>query len=169
MIISIIILLVFPSNLFFPYSYVNILKPINYNLNDYSAPYTNYKLVPETLINEMKNTDNILISLFSLDVEYYIRKPDYVIPFSMDGMGEDQISFINKNKEVVDIYSGALILNYSDSAQITNIKSKSYYVSADSFSLSKLKPIQKSNFNQLIENCSIEYSDSDLKIYSCKK
>jgi len=94
MIISVIALLIIPSNIFFPYTYVNIIKPIDYNYNDYSAPWTDYKLIPEGLKNELISSTT-LISFFSSDVEWYIRKPDYVIPFTMTGKGYDEISFNN--------------------------------------------------------------------------
>jgi len=94
MIISVIALLIIPSNIFFPYTYVNIIKPIDYNYNDYSAPWTDYKLIPEGLKNELIS-NTTLISFFSSDVEWYIRKPDYVIPFTMTGKGYDEISFNN--------------------------------------------------------------------------
>ncbi len=168
MLITIICVLIIPSNLIFPYTYVNVIKPINYNhaYSDFSTPETNYKAVPNEIMNKLKDRNNFLISLFSSDVEWNIRKPDYVIPFSMDGRGEDQISY-NKSVngiqtgKVVDIYSGAQILDYE------NIPSKPYYVTADSFSVSKLKSPQNENFDNLVNGCEVAYSASDLKIYEC--
>lgn len=161
MLISIFLLLIFPSNLFFPSTYVNIIKPIDYNFNDYSAPYTDYKAVPANIINELKS-NTILISYYSPDVEWYIRKPDYVLPFSMDGRGNDQISMNNSKEEIVDMYSGALILKQG---QIPN---KPYNLIADDFSVSKLKPSQRDNLNSLIKECNISYENNDVKIYECK-
>ncbi len=157
--IAILILLLIPSNLFFPQTYVNVINPINYNFNDYSAPVTDYKNLPEAIITELKNPDNKIISYFSSDVEWYIRKPDYALPFSMNGIGEDQISINNSGGEVVDRYSGALILK--------EIPSKPYYVLADSFSVSKLKPNQREFLADLTENCSVSYEKEDLKVYYC--
>ena len=42
-----------------------------------------------------------------------------------------------------------------------------YYLTADSFSVSKLSARQKAIHDKLIENCSVEYDAGDLKIYSC--
>jgi len=159
--IAVVALLIIPSNIFFPYTYVNVLNPIDYNYNDASAPWTNYKLVPENLTEQLKS-NTTLISLFSADVEWYIRKPDYVIPFSMTGQGNDQISFINSTGEIVDIYSGAKIINYSD------MPKRQYYVTADYFSFVKLKGSQRDNFNNLVENCSLEYGSGDLRIFYCR-
>ena len=165
-IISILILLIFPSNLVFPHTYVNIIKPVNYNhaFNDYSAPATNYKAVPRDILNEMKREDNTLISFFSSDVEWYIRKPDYVIPFSMDGRGSDDVSYnktVNGEIKIVDAYSGALILTEETELQ------RPYYITQDSFSYSKLKPFQIEAFKRLTENCTIVYIAGDLRIWEC--
>jgi hypothetical protein len=159
-ILLVLFLLIFPSN---------IIKPIRYNhgYSDYSSPETNYKVLPLDLAIKLKDKNNTLVSLFSLDVEWYLRKPDYVIPFSMDGRGEDQISFnktINEviTSEIVDRYSGALILTNK-----TELK-KPYYVTADTFSVSKLKAGQKQRFDKLVEGCEAVYSADDLNVYECK-
>jgi len=160
MLISIIALLLIPSNIFFPFNYVNILNPVDYNYNDPSAPWTNYKNLPESLVFELRES-NTVIALFSLDFQRYVRKPDYVIPFSMSGRGYDEISYINSKNTLVDKYSGAEILNYSA------LPEKPYYVISDAFSTRKLNAVQRENFGNLTSNCSIAYSNYDLKIYSC--
>ncbi|MFA5993192.1 MAG: glycosyltransferase family 39 protein [Candidatus Pacearchaeota archaeon] len=168
--IAIIGVLLIPSNIFFPYTFVNVIKPIDYNhaAMDYSSPETNYKIIPMNVLNELKNKNNTLISFFSADVEWYIRKPDLVIPFSMDGRGEDEISYnstdINNVTKIVDIYSGAPIINYSQTSKIK----RPYYVTADSFSYFKLKPGQLASFSNLTANCSLAYSADDLKVFECR-
>ena len=157
MIVTIIAVLLFPSNLFFPFSYVNVIMPVSVNLRDYSAPYTDYKAVPSDLVLEMRGST--LISYFSSDVEWYVKKPDFALTYSMTGIGEDQISMINNYGERVDRYSGAKIIESRPDGK--------YYLSADSFSVSKLSARQKAIHSKLIENCSVEYSASDLKIYLC--
>jgi hypothetical protein len=152
-------LLLFPSNIFFPHTSVNILKPIDYSLYDSSAPTTNYKNLPPELSSNLKNPDNILISYFSSDVEWNIRKPDYVLPFSMNGIGEDQISYNNSVGNQVDIYSGAQILDF--------IPEKPYYVLGDRFSVSKLKPTQRDFLKDLTLECEIPYENQDLRIHHC--
>lgn len=162
LLIAAMALLILPSNMFFPYTYVNVLKPIDYNMNDESAPETNYKLIPQNLAAEIRASDAALISLFSLDAEFYLRKPDYAIPFSMDGRGNDQISYNSSDGRAVDRYSGAEMLDYS------NLPDLPYYITADWFSVSKLKGEQRENFKELTENCLEKYSANDLKIYYCE-
>jgi hypothetical protein len=160
-IIPILILLLVPSNLFFAHTYVNMIKPVDYQFNDFSAPVTDYKNLPEGLKNNIINGDALLISYFSADVTYYLRKPDFVIPFSLDGRGEDQISTNEIKGPVVDRYSGAQILR--------NVPNQSYYLTADAFSTKKLKPNQVEFLQNLTQNCSKEYGDINLLIYYCEK
>lgn len=156
--VVIIFLILVPSNIFFPHTSVNILAPVDYSLYDVSAPVNCYKDIPFDVANDLKNRDNLLISFFSSDVEWNIRKPDYVLPFSMDGRGSDQISF-NGSLGVVDKYSGALILDF--------VPERPYFIIADRFSVSKLKLLQRDNLNILVDNCSINYEGGGLKIYEC--
>jgi hypothetical protein len=83
--IAIFAVLIIPSNIVFPQTGVNILRPIDYNLYDYSAPEINLKDVPEGLKNEIK--ESVVVGYFSPEVEWYLKKPDFVVPFSMDGRG----------------------------------------------------------------------------------
>lgn len=166
--IAIIGLLLIPSNLVFPYTGVNIIKPISYNYFDYSAPETNYKQVPLDVKEKLINPENTLVSIYSSDVYWYLKKPDYVIPFSMTGVREDEVS-VNKTVNGVktdvrvDMYSGALILQED---QIATIK-RPYYITADSFSANKLNEKQASIFNKTKENCNVIYSANDLRIFEC--
>jgi hypothetical protein len=159
MIIAILFVLLFPSNLFFPYTYVNVLIPVDSNFNDYSSPEVNFKDVPVELVREL--TNNTLVCFFSSNGEWYIKKPDYVLPFSMDGIGEDEISMNNTEGIVVDRYSGALILEPKEKPQGT------FYVIVDNFSASKLKPSQKENLEFLVEGCEKVYKAKDLVIWKC--
>jgi len=161
MLVALVVLLLIPSNLFFPYTYTNVVVPIDYNFNDISAPETNYRNIPIDLILDLKHGDAKLICLFSSNVEWYLRKPDFVIPFSMNGLGEDQISRNNSQNQIVDRYSGALILDYN------SLPAKPYYVLEDYFSAVKLKPEQKANFDMLIDGCELKYEDETLKVLGC--
>ena len=150
--ISALILLIFPSNLIFPYTYVNVIIPVDKNYYDVSAPEINYKDIPEDIVMELK--DNTLITMFSSGVEWYIKKPDYVFPFSMTWAGNDTISFNN-----VDIYTGTPIL--------TERPEGSFYFIIDGFSYVKLKPFQREKLNNILLGCNIVYENDDLKIHKC--
>ncbi len=157
MLISIFLLILLPSNLFFPYTYVNVLSPIKYNYNDISAPEINLKNIPLELVSELKSGE--LMCLFSPSVEWYIKKPAYVFPFSMSGIGKDSISYINKENEKVDVYSGSKML--------TTKPNESFYFILDYFSATKLKPFQREQLQVILENCTGSYGNENVQIYSC--
>jgi|GEM_PF-927493 len=157
MIAAIVLLLIFPSNLIYPYTYVNVIKPIDYNYKDYSAPAIDLKEIPEPIVQTLK--ESTVITYFSSTYEWYIGKPDFAIGFSMNGIGDDQISMTNEKGEKVDKYSGAFIL--------TDIPDKPYYLIADAFSVSKLKPEQQALHNNFTENCIIIYENPTVKIWEC--
>jgi hypothetical protein len=158
MLIPLVFIIIIPSNIFFNYSYVNVVRPIEYNLNDPSAPFTDYKILPPELISELKY-NTTLVTYFSSDVEWYIRKPDYVLPFSLDGRGSDQISFANSRGEIVDRYSGAMILSEE--------LERPYNVIAPLFSTRKLTQSQRNFHNALVRECEVAYSAIDVRIYRC--
>ncbi|MFA5856818.1 MAG: glycosyltransferase family 39 protein [Candidatus Pacearchaeota archaeon] len=159
MLIAIFAVLIIPSNLIYPFTAGNIINPIDYNFYDYSAPEINMKNIPAELMIELQNENNKLISFFSSSVEWYIRKPDYVIPFTMDGRAEDQISYNNSQGRSVDVYSGAEIYKEKPNGK--------YYVIEDYFSVTKLKPKQRERYNLLIKGCEIVFQNSDVKIREC--
>ena len=152
MLASVFILLILPSNLIFPFTYVNVIVPVDKNYYDVSAPEINYKDIPEDIAMELK--DNTLVTMFSSGVEWYIKKPDYVFPFSMTGAGNDTISFNN-----VDIYTGAPIL--------TEKPKGSFYFIVDGFSYSKLKSFQIEKLNNILLGCNVIYENDDLKVHKC--
>jgi len=154
MLLSIFFVLIFPSNLFFPFGYVNILTPVSQDYRDNSSPEINYKELPLDIQEELRNTDKTIIVFFSPSFEWYIDKPDYVMPFSMSGEGEDGISY-----EGNDIYSGAEILKEKPSGP--------YYLIVDRFAEGKLKEAQKQSLNSLKENCKEYYKTPDITIYDC--
>jgi len=159
MLISIFFLILLPSNLFFPYTYVNVISPIKYNYNDFSAPEINYLTIPSNLSEILKQDKTIIFTLFSPSIEWHIKKPDYAFPFSMNGIGKDTISYNNSNNQRVDVYSGAPIS--------TERPNQSFYFILDYFSAIKLKPDQREQLQKILENCTISYENKDLQIYDC--
>ncbi|MEI7718973.1 MAG: glycosyltransferase family 39 protein [archaeon] len=157
--IPILILILMPSNLFYPQTYVNVIVPVDYQFFDTSSPTNDYKNLPLELKDSIINGNDLLISYFSSDVSFYLRKPDLVVPFSLNGIGEDQVSYNNSKGEVVDRYSGAQILKERPN--------ESYYLTADFFSTKKLKSAQLELYNSLTANCTKSYSSQDLIVWHC--
>lgn len=153
-ILPLFILLLFPSNLFFDYTFVNTIKPVDYNLRDFSAPAIDYKSIPDNLREEIKNSDKKLMTFFSPGVVWYIDEVDYVFPFSMNGIGNDSVSYNEK-----DVYSGAEIK--------TDRPYEGFYFIADNFAKSKLKPYQAEQFGIIVQGCEKRFESRDLSIYEC--
>lgn len=155
--VAIALLLILPSNIFLPYTYTTMLKPTSAQFYDLSAPYNDYKTIPEDLLVEMQT--ETLISYFAPDVMFYIRTPDYVIPFSLDGRTPDQVS-VTIHNQTVDRYSGAPILQ--------ELPERPYFVTADDFSVRKLRPNQRTFYEQLTKDCTIKHQDHAYRIYFCE-
>ncbi|MEK6873897.1 MAG: glycosyltransferase family 39 protein [Nanoarchaeota archaeon] len=153
--IPIIALLIIPSSLFFPYTYTNVISPVKHEYRDFTSPTIDYKSVPKDLNNEMKNITTVVF--FSPSFEWYVKKPDYVVDFSLSGLSDD----IEINN--LDVYSGAKIIKSKEEIN------GSYYLAADSFSLSKLNVQQMELFSSLKENCISSYKANDLEIFRCRK
>ncbi|MEI7962001.1 MAG: hypothetical protein WCI04_06725, partial [archaeon] len=139
--------LIIPSNLFFPLNYVTVITPISGAFNDYSSPIIDFSSVPNSLKQEMSSST--LVSLFPAALEWYVSKPDFVIPYSMDGR-TPKIS----DKEV---YSGAPF--------ITTPPLRPYYFVKDYFSSSKSK--DQNQFDVFESNCESKYSNSSISIFYC--
>lgn len=144
--LTLLLFIVIPSNLVFPLSYVNIILPVSYNFNDVSSPEITYSEIPTSLLASLRS--NVLVSYFSPSVEWYIKKPDYVIPFSMTGLDE---GFTN-----VDVYSG--------SKMFTSLN-ESFYLIVDNFSFSKLNSTQVDSLMSL--DCEVNYTGKDFIVYLC--
>jgi len=156
-IVAIIILIIVPSNIFVPYTYKTTLVPTTAQLLDYTAPFADYKNMPEELKEDIRQST--LVSYFSSDVQFAIKKPDFVVPFSLDGRTPDQVS-ITKNNKTIDRYSGSPILDY--------IPNKPYYLTADFFSIMKLRQDQILFHQKLIENCIISHQGIGFRLYFCE-
>ncbi len=148
------------SNLFNPFIYSTVLAPIQRNFNDFSAPEINYKDIPNELLLELKQEDSKIITLYSSHVEWYIKKPFLVIPFSMSGKGTNTINYYNsvidKN---VDVYSGQEFLGEKPSFE--------FYFIGDNFSMSKLRPFQQEFLDTILVDCEELFRNSSIVIKKC--
>ncbi|OQA31910.1 MAG: hypothetical protein BWY55_00207 [archaeon ADurb.Bin336] len=160
LIIIFFVMIFLTSNLFNPFIYSTILVPTYRNFNDFSAPEINYKNIPSELLSELKEEDSRIITLYSSHVEWYIKKPFLIIPFSMSGKGTNTINYYNslidKN---VDVYSGQEFLEEKPSFE--------FYFIGDNFSLSKLKPTQVGFLDTILDDCTELYKNSSIVIKKC--
>jgi len=143
------LVILLPSNLFFPLNYVNVITPISGAFNDFSAPIIDMQDVPTALKQEMN--DSTVVSLFPATLEWYITKPDFVIPYSMNGR-TPKIS----EKEV---YSGVSFINRPPQ--------KPYFFVKDFFSASKSH--DQNQFVEFEENCEKKYFNNSVEVYYCSE
>jgi 4-amino-4-deoxy-L-arabinose transferase-like glycosyltransferase len=149
--ISLFILVILPSNLFFPLTYTNMIVPSKSVLFDYSAPIINYKDIPLDFQREFN--DNLIVTLYPVNFSWYFRSPDYVINYSMDGR-----KFVNFDKNY-DVYTGSKILGKDNFFELNG---KKFYFIQDHFSNSK-KPQTLID----LKRCELIYFNSSLNVFQC--
>jgi len=97
---------------------------------------------------------NSLVTLSTPGVEWYLKKPDYIIPFSLNGL---ETGYALHNG--LDAYTGA---------EVFNNQVKEFIFLQDSFGYSKLGPSQREPVEAMKENCEIMEQSYTLQVYSCK-
>jgi len=150
------------SNIFISSGYSNILAPVNEGFNFSSAPRIDYKNIPEDLKQDINK--NMVVTYFSPATEWHIKKPDYILPFSLIGFGNDSVSYNNSGGKIVDRYSGARIIN-----DLKGIKEEKFYFIVSSFALGKIQKDQKENIGLAVDDCSLKHSKETLNIWFCNK
>jgi hypothetical protein len=148
---SILVLLIYPSNIFFHSNYLTVLKPQEINFYESTEPIMDYKSLKESTISLIMSKPLVVLS--SPGVEWYIKKPDYIIPFSLNGL--DSGYAISNQK---DIYTGA---------EIFDNQVKEFILIEDYFGYLKLSESERSNLDSLKENCKMLEQSNTLIVYSC--
>ncbi|MFA5358133.1 MAG: glycosyltransferase family 39 protein [archaeon] len=154
-VIVILLVLLIPSNLFFPFNYVTMVKPTQGSFNDFSAPEIDVKNIPPELLSELKEPSSVIITHYSPPVEWYIKKPSFVLDFSMSGKSSSSID-VNG----IDVYSGAPVLD-------SNSVSKPYYFIEQFFATSKLSSGRRALFQSIVSGCEKKFSNNDIVVYYC--
>jgi 4-amino-4-deoxy-L-arabinose transferase-like glycosyltransferase len=148
--IALVFALIYPSNLFFQHNYNTVLSP-SINFYDYTAPSLDYKSINKSTLNLLQDSE--LLVFFSPGASWYIKKPDYVFPFSDSGLGNYAL-YNNK-----DYYTGA---------NITQTKPQGkFMILEDSFSQQKLNSSEAQAYSLIKQNCSLIEQTQSLKVYSC--
>ncbi|MEK6915645.1 MAG: glycosyltransferase family 39 protein [Nanoarchaeota archaeon] len=149
--ITLVATIIYPSNLFFEANYLTVVIPSQISINEITEPVINYKSLSQETQNIIKS--NTLVTLSSPGVEWYLKKPDYIIPFSLNGLESGYALY-----EGVDAYTGA---------EIFNNQSSDFILLEDFFGYFKLSEKEKSRLNDIKQNCSIIEESNTLKVYSC--
>ncbi len=142
---------IYPSNLFFDSNYLTVVKPQVISPYSTTEPIIDYKSL-NTSTKELIRTNN-LVALSSPGVEWYLKKPDYIIPFSLNGL-ESGYALYNG----VDIYTGA---------EIWNNQTKNFIFLEDFFGYSKLGPNQRAPLEAMKKDCLLLEKSDTLNVYKC--
>jgi len=146
------IAIIYPSNLFFETNYLTVIKPHSISSYGTTEPMIDYKYLSEDTKEIIKL--NSLVTLSTPGVEWYLKKPDYIIPFSLNGL---ETGYALHNG--LDAYTGA---------EVFNNQVKEFIFLQDSFGYSKLGPSQREPVEAMKENCEIMEQSYTLQVYSCK-
>lgn len=149
-IFAIIFSIIYPSNLFFEEP-LTIIKPEIIELKSFSEPSLDYKSLNYETLDSIKNST--LVCFFSPACEWYLKKPDYVIPFSLNGLNSGYMIYNN-----TDSYTGAPLFNYNQNNLI---------LIEDRFSISKLNNSEQMNYLEFKQNCIEIDKTSSIKVLSC--
>lgn len=144
-----VVFLVLVSNIVFPYNYASVILPVRGSFNDYSAPVIDIKSIPLDLKESMINST--VGTFYPCFFEWYVKKPDFVVPYSMDGR--------NINPKEIEVYSGVKYTIQPPTGE--------YYFVKDYFSYFKFK--DKTLVDKFFSNCEKVYTNSTLEIYYCHK
>jgi len=154
------VLVVGCSNVFFPSSFGFVLAPPQENLKDISAPEISFAGIPVEVYEDIMYSGAEIVSLYSPHVEWYLKKPDSVLPFSMNGTYAGEVS-IKVNNELVDIYSGAPV--------ILDLESKTgrFFFIEEYFASSKLAFNDRVALDSIKKKCAFRYANDSIAIFEC--
>lgn len=151
-IVVIALAIIYPSNIFFDYNYLTVVKPESISAYSSTEPVIDYKFLNQS--TKQLILDNPLVVLSSPGVEWYLKKPDYIIPFSLNGL-ESGYALYNG----VDVYTGSVVWDNQES---------SFIFLEDYFAYSKVGPTQREKLNEMKSNCNLLEENPTVKVYGCK-
>ena len=141
--------LLYPSDLFFS-SPLTILKPHQINYFSSSEPSLDFSLQASTIDLARNST---LVCLFTPSCAWYIKSPDYFIPFSLNSLSSGY--FVKDNK---DIYTNA---------EVFDNQADPFILIEDDFGYNKLNEAEKADYNKIKEGCTQIDKTPSIRVYSC--
>jgi len=143
--------IIYPSNLFFQSNYLTVVKPQAITSYETTEPIIDYKSLSESTKNIIISSD--IVTLSSPGVEWYLKKPEYVIPFSLNGLESGYALYEGK-----DAYTGG---------EVFNNQTQNFVLLEDYFGYSKLSNKELDNLNKIKAGCKIIEESNTLRVYSC--
>jgi len=144
--------IIYPSNLFFQSNYLTVVKPQAITSYETTEPIIDYKSLSESTKNIIISSD--IVTLSSPGVEWYLKKPEYIIPFSLNGLESGYALYEGK-----DAYTGG---------EVFNNQTQNFVLLEDYFGYSKLSNKELDNLNKIKAGCKIIEESNTLRVYTCK-
>jgi 4-amino-4-deoxy-L-arabinose transferase-like glycosyltransferase len=151
-VLVILLAIIYPSNLFFDSNYLTVVKPENIVHYSSTEPVIDYKSLSSSTRELILQND--IVTLSSPGVEWYLKRPKYALPFSLNGLDSGYALYNG-----VDVYTGAEVFDY----QI-----KDFVLLEDFFAYSKIGPTQRKKLDKLKENCLLIEENPALRVYKCE-
>lgn len=145
------IILIYPSNIFFERGYLTVLQPEEISHYSSSEPILEYKSISPNTRELIEN--NPLVVMWSPGAEWYLKKPDYVIPFSLSGLSSGYTLSDNR-----DIYTGAEVFD----SQI-----RDFILIEDIFGYLKLNETERARVESIKAECAVLEESRTLRISNC--
>ena len=152
--ILLIFAIIYPSNIFFPYTNFTAIKPEIILLDTVSEPVLDYKFLSVDTKTLIMNSNNVV--LFTPYFNWYFKNPDYFIPFSLNGL-ESGYALYGQN----DAYTGTPQFDFE------NPQIKEFVLVEDAFGYTKLTNERRQKYNLLRDRCRLIEKTKLAKVYLC--
>ena len=148
-----IALVLYPSNLFFERGYLTMAYPEGVDHYSSTEPVLEYKSISQGSKDIIQSSP--LVVLWSPGAEWYLKKPDYIIPFSLSGLESGYMLVDGR-----DIYTNAEVF----SNQVND-----FILIEDIFGYLKLNEEELREIESLKEDCTVLEELRTLRISKCPK
>ncbi len=143
--------IIYPSNLFFDYGYLTVIKPIDTYSSLQTEPVIDYKSLGESVRKEIETKP--IVTIWTPGVEWYLKKPDYFIPFTLNGLPTGYALYKGK-----DAYTGV--------EEFTNQTNEFIFID-DVFGGPKLTKERRAFVATMKESCTQIDEAYGVRVYSC--
>lgn len=150
--IVLLVAAVYPSNLVFERGYLTTLYPENIQLPSFSEPVIEYKALNEETQNKIMESRNVV--LYAPAFTWYFKKPDYIIPFSLNGLST---GFTLTNGK--DTYTGTEEFKFQETDPFILVE--------DAFGYAKLDNGRRNQLETLKKDCLFLEEARLVKVYQC--
>lgn len=150
MIMVVLFAIVYPSNLFFNEGNMTVVVPTAIEMKGTTTPVMNYNGLSAETMGILK--ENKVVVIATPGFEWYIKKPEYAIPYSLSGLGDPAMD------NGLDVYTGASEFNFNE---------KNFVYVEDYFGYGKLNADVKARVDGMKENCNLIEKIEGLSVWRC--